>query len=233
VPPELPVTSRPIVRTNLSLRAAAILFDLDGVLVDSAECVERTWRSWAVRHGLDPALVIAQAHGRRTIETVQLLAPHLAVGDEVAMLAASESSTTDGVYEVAGARELLERLPRHTWAIVTSGIRSVATLRIRHTGLPVPDVLICADDIAHGKPDPEGYLTAARRVGAVPSQCVVIEDAPAGLQAARAAGMRAIGISGTHSAAALSGADFVVARLNALRVTVDPEGGPLEIRAGA
>lgn len=214
-----------------SLRCAAILFDLDGVLVDSAECVERTWRGWAARHGLDPALVIAQAHGRRTIETVRQLAPHLAAGNEVAALAASESSTTEGVYEVAGARELLQRLPRNAWAIVTSGIRPVATLRIRHTGLPMPEVLICADDIERGKPDPEGYLIAAQRIGVAPSECVVVEDAPAGLEAARAAGMRVIGIRGTHSAAALSGADIVVATLKHLRIVIGPGGGPLDIDA--
>jgi sugar-phosphatase len=194
----------------------ALLFDLDGVLVDSARCVERTWRQWASRHGLDPDAIVAVAHGRRTLETIPEVAPHLDVATEVAALEAIESTTTEGVYEIPGARALLERLPPDRWAVVTSGVRSVATLRIRHTGLPMPRVLVCADEIAHGKPHPEGYLTAARRLGLTPDECVVVEDAPAGLEAARAAGMRSIGIVGTFPREALAIADLVVPNLVAL-----------------
>lgn len=194
-----------------------ILFDLDGVLVDSTECVERSWRTWAARRGLDPERVIQVAHGRRTIETVALVAPHLSLAEEVAALEGVEAHTTDGVYEIPGARELLERLPSDAWAIVTSGVRAVATLRIRHTGLPMPRVLVCADEINRGKPDPEGYLTAAARLGRAPADCVVIEDTPPGLEAARAAGMRSIGIAGTYPASALI-ADLVVPSLTSLPV---------------
>jgi len=192
-----------------------ILFDLDGVLVDSTECVERSWRTWAVRRGLDPERVMQVAHGRRTIETVALVAPHLSLADEVAALEGVEAQTTEGVYEIPGARELLERLPSDAWAIVTSGVRAVATLRIRHTGLPMPRVLVCADEINRGKPDPEGYLSAAARLGRAPADCVVIEDTPPGLEAARAAGMRSIGVAGTYPASALI-ADLVVPSLTGL-----------------
>jgi sugar-phosphatase len=147
----------------------------------------------------------------------------------MAALAASESTTTDGVFEVPGARELLECLPEDAWAIVTSGIRSVALLRIRHTRLCVPVVLVCADAISHGKPDPEGYLTAAKQLGVDPAGCVVIEDAPAGLEAARAAGMRSIAVSGTYSPAALAIADHTIPRLDALHVLTVASGGGLEI----
>jgi sugar-phosphatase len=150
------------------------------------------------------------------VETIPLVAPHLEVADEVAALEGTESHTTEGVYEVPGARELLDRLPADAWAIVTSGVRSVATLRIRHTRLPMPRVLVCADEITHGKPDPEGYLTAAERLGKAPEECVVVEDTPTGLQAARAAGMQSIGIAGTYPAPALAIADLVVPSLAAL-----------------
>ena len=207
-----------------SLSCAAILFDLDGVLVDSRECVEGTWRRWAARRELDPARVIAVAHGRRTIETVRLLAPHLDAHAEVAALESSEANTTEGVYPVPGARELVEALPPQAWAIVTSGTRPVATLRIRHANLPSPTVLVCADEIEHGKPHPEGYLTAADRLGRAPSECIVIEDTPPGLEAALAAGMRSIGVPGTFPASALTIADLVVPRLSALLVDVTVAG---------
>src|SRR6266566_4634188 len=137
-----------------SFLCQAILFDLDGVLVDSAECVERTWRNWAVRHHLDPEHVIAHAHGRRTIETVRLVAPELNAEAELAELEASEVMTSDGIHEISGARELLERLPARRWAIVTSGTRAVAEFRLRLMRLPIPPVMICADEIERGKPDP-------------------------------------------------------------------------------
>ncbi|MFN2563712.1 MAG: HAD-IA family hydrolase [Gemmatimonadaceae bacterium] len=191
----------------------AVLFDLDGVLVDSAEVVERTWQRWAARHGLDPQDVIRTAHGRRTIETVRLLAPHLAADDEVAALAASESTETDGVYEVPGARELLDSLPAGSWAVVTSGIRPVAELRLRHTRLPTPPVLVTADQVRHGKPHPEGYLTAAARLGADPARCIVVEDTPPGIEAAHAGGMRVVAVASTYPAEALRPADAVVPTL--------------------
>ncbi len=196
----------------------AVLFDLDGVLVDSAEVVERTWRLWAARHGLDPTEVIHTAHGRRTIETVRLLAPHLAADEEVAALAASESTETDGVHEVPGARELLASLPPSSWAVVTSGIRPVAELRLRHTGLPTPPVLVTADQVHHGKPHPEGYLTAAARLGVEPARCMVIEDAPPGIEAAHAARMLAIAVASTYPPEALAAAEAIVPALAWLRV---------------
>jgi mannitol-1-/sugar-/sorbitol-6-phosphatase len=208
----------------MSLECAAILFDLDGVLVDSAACIEAILRDWAARHRLDAEHVIATAHGRRTVETIPMVAPHLSLDEEVAALAESESTTTDGVFEVPGARELLQGLPTNKWAVVTSGIRSVATLRIRHTNLPQPAVLICADEITHGKPHPEGYLTAARRLGVDPKECVVVEDAPPGLEAARAAGMRSIGVVGTYPAHSLTLATHTIRSFGDLRVTSAKRG---------
>jgi sugar-phosphatase len=201
-----------------ALRCRAILFDLDGVLVDSAERVEKTWRAWAARHRLDAELVIAAAHGRRTVETVALVAPELSAEAELRALETSEATNSDGIYEIAGARDLLQSLAPNRWAIVTSGIRAVAEFRIRYTGLPMPAVMICAEEISRGKPDPEGYLAAAGRLGFTPTDCVVIEDAPPGIEAAKAAGMRAIAIATTYPANRLAGADLVVERLSDLSV---------------
>jgi sugar-phosphatase len=201
-----------------SLRCRAILFDLDGVLVNSAERVEKTWRDWATRHRLDPEHVIAMAHGRRTIETMRLVAPELSTDAEIAALESSEATNPEGVYEIAGARELLRLLPVSRWAVVTSGIRAVAEFRLRHTGLPLPTVMICADEITRGKPDPEGYLTAAARLGYSAADCIVIEDAPAGIESAQAAGMRSIAIATTYPPDGLKAADAVVARLADLSV---------------
>ena len=211
-----------------SFRCKAILFDLDGVLVDSAECVERTWRNWAVQHHLNPESVIAAAHGRRTIETVHLVAPELSADAELATLAASEATTSEGIYEIAGARELLEIMPADRWAIVTSGIRVVAEFRLRHTGLPTPSVMICADEIAHGKPAPEGYLSAAARMGRAAPDCIVIEDTTAGIEAAHAAGMRVIAVATTYPRERLTAADAVVDRLTDLSVVRD--GDEIQIR---
>jgi mannitol-1-/sugar-/sorbitol-6-phosphatase len=217
------------VTSTRSFRCKAILFDLDGVLVNSAELVERTWRVWAARHQLDADKVIAVAHGRRTIETVRIIAPQLNVDAEVAALESSEMITSEGVYEIPGARELLEMLPSERWAVVTSGIRAVAEFRIRHTGLPMPSVMICAEDLSRGKPDPEGYLIAAMRLGQPPKDCIVIEDAPAGIEAAHNAGMRAIAIAATYPAEQLAAADLVVERLTDLSVVLNQNQEVIEV----
>ena len=218
-------------RAVRSFHCRAILFDLDGVLVDSAECVEKTWREWATRYRMDPEHVIALAHGRRAIETVRLVAPQLIAEAELASLAANEATTSEGVYEIMGARELLELLPAGKWGLVTSGIRAVAEFRLRYTRLPVPSVMICADEIARGKPDPEGYLNAAARLGHSGADCLVIEDAPAGIEAAHAAGMRAIAITNTYPCERLTMADAVVERLTDLSAMRDGDQIQIDIPA--
>src|SRR5438552_9105786 len=134
---------------------AAILFDLDGVLVDSKECVENTWRMWANEHGLDPATVLAAAHGHRTADTVRIVAPHLSAEAEARRLADAEAVETRGVNEIGGVRELLTQLPPRAWAVFTSGTHAVAEHRLRHARLPFPSAFVCAEDVTKGKPDPE------------------------------------------------------------------------------
>ena len=181
-----------------SFGCEAILFDLDGVLVDSSACIEGTWRIWAERNDLDPVRVVRAAHGCRAVDTVRLLAPQLDPATEVAALAAHEEIATEGIFEVPCARSLLTALPPHSWAIVTSAVRAVAEHRLSFARLPRPRVMVCADEVEHGKPDPQGYRSAAKLLGFAPAHCIVVEDAPAGLTAARLAGMRAIAVATTH-----------------------------------
>ncbi len=202
----------------------ALLLDLDGVLVDSTETIRRNWLRWAAGHGLDGEAVIRAAQGRRTLETVRLVAPHLDAEAELAALAADEASETAGVREVLGAKALVTSLPPGTWAVVTSALRSAALLRLRHVGLPVPEVLVAADEVEAGKPHPEGYLAAAARLGVPAGECIVVEDSPAGSEAARAGGMRVIAVATSHAAAELAGADVVASSLAAIRVGVRADG---------
>lgn len=202
------------------MNCRALLFDLDGVLVDSAECVRRICTDWALTRGLDPELVLKSGQGRRVQDTVRAVAPHLDVDSEVRTLVDMEANTTDGLYPVPGSHAVLASLPHNAWAVVTSGARPVALLRLRHVGLPIPETLITGDDVELGKPDPEGYLAAAHILGYTPAECVVVEDAPAGLAAARAAGMRSIGIAGTFLRSSLTDADVIVDAFRQLKVSL-------------
>ena len=209
------------------IRCRALLFDLDGVLADSIASIEAHWRTWAERHALDPEALLRVVHGRRAVDTVRDVAPQLDAEAEVAALVAAEAEDTRGVVAASGAAALLARLPADGWGVVTSGVRRVAIARLRASALPAPPLLLAADEILRGKPDPEGYRTAAARLGRPATECVVIEDSPAGVAAARAAGMRCVALTTTHPAAAVAGADLVVASLAALRVDVTPalDGG--------
>ena len=215
-----------------TIRCQAVLFDLDGVLVDSRRCIELVWEEWARRHHLDPATVIRVAHGRRTSETLREVAPDLEIPVEVAILEKLEEAEHRGVEVVPGARDLLSIIPRTRWAVVTSGSPAVARLRLRLGQVPDPPVLITAADVRQGKPDPEGYLRAAAALGRAPSACVVLEDTPAGIAAGRAAGMIVLAVRGTYSDDRLTEADGVVASLANVRCRFLGANG-LEIEWGA
>lgn len=202
------------------MECSALLFDLDGVLIDSTQCVERHWRAWAAKHGLDGDSILKIAHGVRNIETMQQVAPHLDVEQEAADFAAGEVADTRGVSAVEGARGLLSGLEGARWAIVTSCGAPLAKVRIEAAQLPMPAALITGSDVARGKPDPAPYLLAAEVLAVPPAGCVVVEDAPAGIRSGKSAGMRVIGIAFTYSRTELlaSGADAVADRLTALRM---------------
>jgi sugar-phosphatase len=212
------------------LTCKAVLFDLDGVLVDSRACVERHWRRWATQNRLDLDEILKVAHGRRAIETVRLVAPHLDAESEAAALEAAEAVDTVGVVEVSGAAGLLRSIPQGRWAIVTSGTRATATTRLRHTRLPIPEVLVSGEDVVEGKPDPDGYRLAAERLCTAPATCVVIEDAPAGIAAARGAGMRVVGVATTYEPGELAEASIVTNRLENIRISLTRDHSTEESR---
>ena len=207
----------------------AILFDLDGVLVDSTGSVTRQWRRWAEEQSLDPDEVVEIAHGVRTIEIVRRLAPHLDAKAETLRLEKREADDHQGVSVMPGAAELLKAIPPGRWCVVTSGTRYLATARLKLGNLPMPRVLVSADDVSKGKPHPEPYLMGAKLLGVNPTECLVIEDAPAGIRAAHAGGMKAIGITSTYPAPALQEADVVVQSLAQIKVRHTGGSGSLSV----
>ena len=214
-----------------TIECDGILFDLDGVLVDSARVVVRTWHTWARHKGLDAERFIEVAHGRRPAETVRLIAPDLDAESEASELERIEAGDTDGILEVEGALELLGTLPEGAWTVVTSGSRSLASGRMRHVGLPLPERFVTADDVENGKPHPEAYLKGAEILGASPEACVVIEDAPAGVRSAKAAGMRVVAVATTHREEQLRDADVVVGALSDVRAhTRSGSDGSMRLR---
>jgi sugar-phosphatase len=201
-----------------TFHCAAILLDLDGVLVDSTGSVTRQWQMWAEEQNIDPQRVVEIAHGVRAIEIVRTLAPHLDAATEVARIEKREAADHEGVAVMPGAANLLKAIPEGRWCVVTSGTRYLATSRLKLANLPAPKVLIAADDVSKGKPDPEPYLMGAKLLGMNPAECLVIEDAPAGIRAAHAGGMKAIGIPSTYPASELQEADAVVQKLARIKV---------------
>ena len=203
---------------------SAILFDLDGVLCDSTRAVDREWRAWAARKGVDGDAIMAIAHGVRTIEVIRQVAPHLDAEKEARKIENHEAHDQAGVVVMPGAVDLVYSIPTGRWGVVTSGSRLLATARLKFCGIPVPAVLVTADDVKNGKPHPEPYLKGAERLGSPPAECLVIEDAPAGIQSARAGGMKVVGITSTYGTGAIEHADAVIGKLGSIQVSSNGAG---------
>ncbi len=202
----------------------AILFDLDGVLVNSMPVIERQWRLWAAHNQIDMRAVQDVWHGRRAFEIIQIVAPHLNTTTEALIVAAAEAADTEGLQVYPGAQQLLTTLPPTHWAIATSGPLAVASARLTHAALPFPQVFVTGDDVQRGKPNPDPYLLAAARLGLAAERCVVIEDAPAGIEAGLAAGAQVLAIASTNPPAELHRATAIARTLAELRVTIHAAG---------
>jgi sugar-phosphatase len=203
-----------------SLLVKGILFDLDGVLIDSTAGVTRVWRDWGIRHGFDPDQTAHAAHGRRAIDTVRLLAPELDAEAELRDLERREISSSYDVTVFAGAAALLASLPLRRWAIVTSGTRDLATHRLGVAGLPIPELMITGNDIKHGKPHPEPYQCGAALLGIPASDCVAVEDAPSGIRSALDAGMPVLAVPTTYPVHELAPATALLRDLAALQAKI-------------
>lgn len=211
------------------MECQGFLFDLDGTLVDSLPVVERAWCRWADRFGIDHDEVLGFIHGKQAITSLR----HFMAGRDEAdiqrefyALEKIEAEDTDGVVALPGALALLEQLNAADvpWAIVTSGSLPVASARIRAAGLPQPKVLVTAEQVAKGKPQPDAYLLGAQRLALQPEVCVVVEDAPAGIEAGLAAGCRVIAVNAPQGTPRLDEVDFAISRLDKLRILPEPGG---------
>lgn len=213
------------------IRCRALLFDLDGVLIDSTPAVERVWSRWAVEHGFDPQEVVHRAHGRPSIATLREYLPGADHEAENLIVERSEIEDLEGVVPLPGALELLNTLPPERWTIVTSCTRPLAEVRIRAAGLPVPKRFLTSSDVTNGKPDPEPYLKGAALLGFSAADCVVCEDVPAGIRAGKNAGARVLAFRTTLDDAPLveAGADWVLR--NCAGVSLQAyDGQQLELR---
>lgn len=208
----------------MSITCEALIFDLDGVLVDSEDAVEQRWRYWAERRDIPFEEVEAVYHGRPMAEVIREVAPHLDAEAETEEMNDVTTAAPDTLQAFDGAEQLLDNLPEDRWTIATSGRRRTATNRLSQVGLPIPNTLVTADDIEKGKPAPDPYLLAADRLGVEPARCVVFEDAPGGVEAAQRAGAHVIGVATATPPDALAPADGIVWSVADVRVEPTAHG---------
>ena len=194
----------------------AVLFDLDGVLVESREATERVWMAWARANGIGEEELRSAMHGVRSLEVVRALRPGLDAVVEARGIEDAQARDVDGLRAIPGAGEALSALRADRLAVVTSATSGLAAARLGAVGIEPPAVMVTADDVSRGKPDPEGYVTAARRLGVDPAETLVVEDAPPGIEAGRAAGAAVVAVTSTHARAELDGADVIVETLEEL-----------------
>lgn len=212
-----------------TLHTRGLLFDMDGVLVSSIGSVNRCWRRWAAQYDVPNAETFEVPHGRRAIEIIPMLRPDIDPVEGLRVIEDMEIADLEDLRVLPGVRALLESLPLERWAIVTSATKRLMLGRLEAAGLPVPERIISGDMVERGKPDPEPYRRGAALLGFHAGECIVVEDAPSGIGAGIAAGCRVLAVLGTHTAAELAEATWVVPSLEDVEVTQAPEGLTLKL----
>jgi sugar-phosphatase len=207
-----------------------ILFDMDGILISSIGSVERSWTKWATMRGVDPEYAIQIAHGCRSIETVAKLRPDLEAQAENDLIEQMEMDDTEGVTALPGVIDLLSSLPQNRWTVVTSATEPLARVRLAAAGIPVPERIITAENVAQGKPHPEPYLAGATLLGFAPNECLVFEDAASGTNAGRAAGCTVIATTFSHSIESLSAAHYLVPELTGVSARIHEDGSGIVLK---
>ncbi|MGB7265741.1 MAG: HAD family hydrolase [Terracidiphilus sp.] len=202
----------------------AILFDMDGILISSIASVDRSWTKWAEMRGVDPALTRKLAHGRRAVETIAKLRPDLDPEAELKVIEDIEVEDNEELTVLPGVRELLAALPRNRWTVVTSATERIARIRLTAGGIPVPERVVTAEHVTHGKPHPEPFLAGAALLDVAPQDCVVFEDSPSGVKAGRAAGCTVVATTFSLPAELLDAANYLVHDLTGVRVENTADG---------
>ena len=187
---------------------SAMLFDMDGTVINSIAAAENVWARWARSHGIDVEAFLPTIHGRRAIDTIASLnLPGVDAATEAAYITQAEIAEIEGVQEIPGAAAFLKQIPQNRWAVVTSAPRELALTRLKAAGLPIPQVLITAEDVVQGKPKPDCYLLAAKKLGVNCADCLIFEDAEIGIAAALASGGTLVVVTATHTTHNPAGAE--------------------------
>jgi sugar-phosphatase len=213
----------------MKVRTKGLLFDMDGVLISSLGSVERSWQTWAERHGLDVRETIKTAHGMRAIETVRSLTPNVDHLAELKVIEDLEIGDNEGLEVLEGVLSILQSVPQKFWTIVTSATERLARSRLAFAGIPVPEHIITADMVKEGKPHPEPYLKGAKILGVAPEDCIVIEDSTSGAKAGHAAGCKVLATTFSHTIQQLTAASWIVESLAKVKITVLPDDQGLEL----
>jgi sugar-phosphatase len=212
----------------LKLHIRGILFDMDGVLVSSLGSVERSWAKWGEMRGVDAALAIKTAHGQRAIDTIRKLRPDLNDVEELRLIEQIEIEDKEDIEVLRGVCRILDTLPQKYWTIVTSATERLARARLGHAEVPLPERIVTADMVTHGKPAPEPYIKGAALLGQKPEDCLVIEDSTSGAQAGRAAGCKVLATLFSHTVENLSAADWIVESLEDVKISALDDAVELE-----
>lgn len=217
-----------VLSSPVSIRCKGILFDMDGILISSLGSVERSWTKWALLRGIDPVQSLRIAHGRRAIDTLAELRPDLDAEAELKVIEDLEIADNEGLTVLPGVLGLLRALPRDRWTVVTSATERLARARLAAAGVPVPELLVTANQVTRGKPHPEPFQAGAALLRLAPEECVVFEDSTAGAKAGRAAGCTVVATTFSHPVETLDAAHYLVNDLTGLEVRRDGDGLTLE-----